>query len=165
MPRSRTDSLQVFRKSRAWQAGVLLKQLHLGLTAVVDERLQAAGLHLTRPQALALMLLVEHPGASNAEMARLGGVSPQTMHQTLARLERDGLATRRPHPRLKRVQAFEASARGADMVTRGSGVAQQAIEEVLRALRAGEQRDLVAMLERCAERLPAGHAAASSPSR
>lgn len=154
MATARGTRLQTFRKSRAYRAGSLLKRLHLGLTALVERRLHEAGLDLTRPQSIALMLLVEQPGASNAELARRTGVSPQTMHQTMARLERDGLVVRAPHPRLKRVQAFAATPRGAALVARGSEVAQAAIEEGLGGLRATEQRTLLELLERCVARLP-----------
>lgn len=148
------EDLASLRQSRGYRAGTLLKRLHLGLSALVDARLHAHGLHLTRPQALALMVLLEHPGASNAELARLNGVSPQTMHQTLARLERDRLVARSPHPRLKRVQAHVVTEEGAAMVGRGARLARAALDEALGALDAEEQAHLIALLERCADRLP-----------
>ena len=155
MPKHETPSLRAFRKSRAYRTGVLLKRLHLGLTALVEAGLHEAGMDLTRPQAIALMVLIEHPGASNAELARLNGVSPQTMHQTLLRLERNGLVTRAPHPRLRRVQALQATPAGVTLVTRGSAVALAAIESVLGGLRAAEQDALIALLQRCEAALPA----------
>src|SRR5690606_35150198 len=127
MPLQEAADLPAFRKSRAYRTGYLIKRLHLGLTAAVEKRLQEEGLDLTRQQGIALMVLVQHPGVSNAELARLNAVSPQTMHQAMLRLERDGLVTRAPHPRLKRVQALQATARGVDLVTRGSRVARSAI--------------------------------------
>ena len=151
MRRPKAAGLQAFRKSRAYRTGVLARRLHLGLSALVDRRLQEEGLDLTRPQALALMA---QPGASNAELARHNGVSPQTMHQIMLRLERDGLVARRPHPRLKRVQALEATPRALELVTRGSALARAAIEDALRGLRAAEQDQLIALLERCAAALP-----------
>lgn len=154
MPRNQAPTLLAFRKSRAYRVGGLLKRLHLELTAAVEARLQAEGLDLTRPQAVALMVLIEHPGASNAELARLNGVSPQTMHQTMLRLERDALVTRAPHPRLGRVQALEATPRGVALVTRGSVAARAAIEGVLGGLDAAEQDALIALLERCLPSLP-----------
>ena len=155
MPGRKTSSLQAFRKSRAYRTGVLARRLHLGLSAVVDRRLQEEGLDLTRPQALALMALVQHPGLSNAELARRNGVSPQTMHQILARLERDGLVSRSPHPTLKRVQALAATPVAVEVVTRGSVAARAAIEETLRALTPAEQDQLIDLLERCTAGLPA----------
>jgi DNA-binding MarR family transcriptional regulator len=154
MPSRDPQGLRTFRSSRAYRAGTLLRRLHLGLTEQVEAQLQAAGLQLTRPQAVALMLLAEHPGASNAELARLNGVSPQTMHQMMTRLERDALVVRAPHPRLRRVQAFQATPRGVDLVLRGSRVARAAIEDSLRTLRAADQDALIGLLERWASSLP-----------
>lgn len=143
-----TSALHAFRQSRAYRIGTLLRRLHLGLTVVVERRLHEAGLTLTRPQGLALLLLAEHPGASNAELARLLDVSPQTMHQTLLRLERDGLVTRRPHPCLKRVQAHDVTAHGLELMERGSAVAREAIEAAMGSLHRDEQEALVGLLER-----------------
>src|SRR5690606_29533131 len=97
---------------------------------------------------------VEQPGASNAEMARRNGVSPQTMHQIMLRLERDGLVRRSPHPRLKRVQALEATPEAVQLVARGSEVARAAIDAALRTLSTREQDQLIALLQRCAQALP-----------
>lgn len=149
-----SDGLRRFRSSRAYRMGSLLRQLHLDLTDHVEAHLQAAGLQLTRTQGLALMLLAEHPGASNAELARFNGVSPQTMHQVMARLERDSLVERTPHPRLGRVQAFAATARGLALLERGSAVARTALEDSLRGLRVADQEALIALLERWAASLP-----------
>ena len=154
MPDLETPGLHAFRTSRAYRVGPLLRRLHLGLTGVVERRLHEAGLTLTRPQGLALLRLAEHPGASIAELARLLGVSPQTMHQTLLRLERDGLVTRRPHPCLKRVQAHEVTARGLALMERGSVVAREAIEAAMGRLHREEQEALVVLLERSLAALP-----------
>ena len=114
------DTLHRLRDSLAYRMGLALKQLHVGLTAAIEERLRADGMDLTRPQAITLMLLAERPGVSNAELARLGGVSPQTMHQILLRLARDGLVTRTPHPTRIRMLSFAITAEGLDRVTRGA---------------------------------------------
>lgn len=151
-----SDGLRRFRSSRAYRLGSLLRQLHLDLTEQVEARLDAAGVQFTRTQGLALMLLAEHPGASNAELARFNGVSPQTMHQVMARLERDGLVKRTPHPRLGRVQAFAATARGMALLERGSAVAHDALEDSLRGLRVADQEALAALLERWRASLPPG---------
>lgn len=143
-----TPGLRAFRQSRAYRVGSLLKRLHLGLTALVEKQLHEAGLTLTRPQGLALLMLAEHPGASNAELARLLGVSPQTMHQVLVRLERDGLVTRGPHPQLKRVQAHAVTGHGMALMERGSVVAREAIEAAMAGLALAEQEVLIGLLER-----------------
>jgi DNA-binding MarR family transcriptional regulator len=161
-PGKSSTSLEAFRSSRAYRMGTLVKRLHLGLTERVEARLAAEGLQLTRPQAVALMVLAEHPGISNAELARFNGVSPQTMHPILARLERDRLVTRAPHPRLRRVQAYLATPRGVELVTLGASVARAAIESTMRRLRVSEQEQLIALLERC---IPGGAPGPRGPGR
>lgn len=148
------DTLHRLRDSLAYRTGLALKQLHVGLTAAIEERLRADGMDLTRPQALALMLLAERPGVSNAELARLGAVSPQTMHQILLRLARDGLVTRAPHPTRVRMLSFAITAEGLDRVTRGAALAQTVIESALERLQPAEQAQLVALLTRCVAGLP-----------
>lgn len=148
------DTLHRLRDSLAYRMGLALKQLHVGLTAAIEERLRADGMDLTRPQAITLMLLAERPGVSNAELARLGGVSPQTMHQILLRLARDGLVTRTPHPTRIRMLSFAITAEGLDRVTRGAALAQTVIEGALERLQPAEQTQLVALLTRCVAGLP-----------
>lgn len=154
MPDPDTSPMRAFRKSRGYRASALVKRLHVGLTVLMEERLREDGIQLSRPQALVLMHLLEHPGASNAELARMSGVSPQTMHQILLRLGRDGLVDRAPHPWLRRVMCFHATDEGRRLVMRGGEVARDAIKRTLGGLSAAEQDQLVALLERCVARLP-----------
>ncbi|MGY1519610.1 MarR family winged helix-turn-helix transcriptional regulator [Luteimonas sp. A482] len=154
MPNKKLSPLQAFRNSRGYRASSLLKRLHVGLTVMMEERLRGHGIVLTRPQALALMHLSECPGASNAELARMSAVSPQTMHQILLRLGRDELVTRAPHPWLGRVMSFRITEEGRELVTRGGLVAQGVIDGALGVLSPAEQDQLVAMLERCVATLP-----------
>lgn len=146
--------LEAFRNSPAYRTTSLLKRLHMGLTVVMEESLRTHGIELSRPQALVLMHLLEHPGASNADLARMSAVSPQTMHKILLRLARDGLVTRAPHPWLGRVMSFRITDAGRDLVTHGARVAQGVIDGALGGLSPAEQEQLVGLLERCVARLP-----------
>ena len=154
MTQNEASPLRAFRNSTGYRATSLLKRLHLGLTVMMEERLREHGIELSRPQALVLMHLLEHPGASNAELARMSAVSPQTMHQIMLRLDRDGLVTRTPHPWLRRVMSFRITDRGQELVMRGADVAQAVIDGALAPLSAREQAQLVSLLERCAATVP-----------
>ena len=149
-----TSPLQAFRNSPAYRTTALLKRLHMGLTVVMEETLRERGIELSRPQALVLMHLLEHPGTSNADLARMSAVSPQTMHQILLRLGRDGLVTRTPHPWLGRVMSFRITERGTELVMRGAEVAQGVIDGALGVLSPAEQEQLVELLQRCVATLP-----------
>ncbi len=138
--------------------GTRLERLHVGLTGLIEERARQAGMELTRPQAWTLLLLTEHPGASNAELARLSGVSPQTMHPLLLRLDRDGLVTRTPHPTRGRMQSFHITAEGLARVTRGVALAERVIDSALAPLEPEEQELLITLLARCVAGLPGGDA-------
>ena len=146
--------LEAFRNSPAYRTTSLLKRLHMGLTVVMEESLRTHGIELSRPQALVLMHLLEHPGASNADLARMSAVSPQTMHKILLRLARDGLVTRTPHPWLGRVMSFRITERGTELVMRGADVAQGVIDGALGVLSPAEQEQLVELLQRCVGTLP-----------
>ncbi len=156
MDTSPPPALQAFRQSRAYRLGWLLKQLHVAITSAFEEQLRAAGIELTRPQTITLMALAEHPGASNAELARVTSVSPQTMHQILQRLERDGLLARSPQPQRGRVRQVAISERGLALMARGMAQAQQAIEAALAGLDPAEQDQLIGLLQRCVPVVPAG---------
>lgn|SRR5690606_4558521 len=154
MADSDASPLQAFRNSPGYRTTSLLKRLHMGLTLVMEDSLREHGIELSRPQALVLMHLLEHPGASNAELARMSSVSPQTMHKILLRLERDGLVTRTPHPWLGRVMSFHVTDRGRELVMRGGQVAQGVIDSALGVLSPAEQGQLVELLGRCVATLP-----------
>ncbi|WP_374012015.1 MarR family winged helix-turn-helix transcriptional regulator [Pseudoxanthomonas koreensis] len=154
MTKKNASPLHAFRNSDAYRATSLVKRLHLGLTALIEERLREHGIELSRPQALVLMHLLEHPGSSNADLARMSGVSPQTMHQILLRLGRCRLVTREPHPWLGRVMSFRITATGRDLVMRGAEVAQEVIDGALGVLSPAEQEQLADLLGHCVATLP-----------
>lgn len=52
----------------------------------------------TVPQYAVLVLLDEEPGLSNAELARRAFLTPQSIHETLRKLEAKQWVSRRPHP-------------------------------------------------------------------
>lgn len=149
MKDQRIGALAHLRGSQAHHLGMLLKNVHMALTAAIEERLSTQGIDITRPQALTLLVLAEHPGASNADLARLTSVSPQTMHQILLRLERDGLVTKKPHPYLGRVLTVDISKKGLDLVARGGAVAKEVLEGVTSDLSTAERDLLIRLLERC----------------
>lgn len=142
-------TLTAFRESLTYRVGSLIKTVHVQLNQAIEERLRGEGIELTRPQAFALMKLIEEPGASSAELARMTGVSAQTMHQIVLRLERDGLVSRKPHPAQGRVLVVEITPKGLDLVERGVRVAHEAIQETVGRLSAAKQDQLVSLLERC----------------
>ena len=73
-----------------------------------------ADLGVTPTQCAVLAVVVATPGLSNAEVARIERLTPQTTSLVLANLERKGLVARRPHEthgRILRAEATEAGSR------------------------------------------------------
>ncbi len=73
-----------------------------------------AGRKITPTQFAVLAIIAETPGLSNAEIARIERLTPQTTSLVIANLERKRWVTRRAHEthgRIQRAQATEAGLR------------------------------------------------------
>ena len=89
--------------------GYALKRAQHALRIAMDEALRP--LSLTTPQYSVMSALEVEPGLSNARLARIAFVTPQTMHGLLILLERDNLVIRDPDPshgRILRTRLTEA---------------------------------------------------------
>ncbi len=91
------------------------------------------------PQYLCMRILSQHPGRSNAELARDFNVSPQAMNMVLRGLEERGLVTRPASVSSGRSLPAQLTREGRELLTRtDSGV--RAAERKLMAKLTGEQR-------------------------
>ncbi|SDI84687.1 MarR family winged helix-turn-helix transcriptional regulator [Paraburkholderia phenazinium] len=68
-----------------------------------------ADLGVTPPQFMVLTMLVAYPGLSNADLARLAMLTPQTVSVIVANLLRSGLIARRPHAVHGRIQHIDVT--------------------------------------------------------
>jgi DNA-binding MarR family transcriptional regulator len=75
--------------------GYLLRQADVAFRARMERAL--ADLGVTRPQYAVLTMVKAYPGLSNADLARLSLLTPQTMSTIVANLKRAGLLASRPH--------------------------------------------------------------------
>ena len=94
--------------------GYLLRQAANAQRRRMDQTL--AGLDLTQPQFVVLTMLKAYPGSSNADVARLAMLTPQTVHGIVEILKRQGLLGRQPHPVHGRIQNIELTAAGCDLL-------------------------------------------------
>lgn len=69
-------------------------------------------LAITPPQFSVMTMIYAYPGASNADIARLAILTPQTVSVIIANLEKAGLVMRRPHAIHGRIQHLELSDQG-----------------------------------------------------
>lgn len=131
--------------------GYLLKVVERLQRRAMDLALGKIG--LTTPQYAALSVLADHPGISNAELARRSFVTAQTMTDVLRALHRDGRVTRAPHPDHGRIIQYQLTVDGERLRALGD-VKVMAIErQMLSRFTADEQTALLDMLQRCADSL------------
>jgi DNA-binding MarR family transcriptional regulator len=133
------------------EVGYLVKRVQLALRTGLDSTL--ASQDLTTAQYAVLYHLAHSPGASNAELARLSFVTPQTMIRLVRGLERKQFLVRRPSPH----DPHTLEARLTKAGTRVLRIAQRQVDAVhdrmLGKLSRGECEQLTTWLTYLAERL------------
>jgi DNA-binding MarR family transcriptional regulator len=75
-----------------------------------------ADLRVTPPQFFVLTMLAGYPGISNADLARLTLLTPQTVSTIVANLERAGAIARQPHHYHGRIQQIDLSETGKSLL-------------------------------------------------
>ncbi|GAA3188173.1 MarR family winged helix-turn-helix transcriptional regulator [Nonomuraea roseoviolacea] len=115
---------------------------------VKDAAVRAAG--LTMAQYNVMILLTETPGITSAELARRCFVSPQSMNETVAKLEKAGLIERTPHPLHRHVRETVVTPAGRILLDEADDRVLE-LERLLRDHIPREQqevlRDLLATIE------------------
>jgi DNA-binding MarR family transcriptional regulator len=111
---------------------------------------------LTVPQYTALSILRDRAGLSNAQLARRSYVTPQSMNEVIAALERDGLVARSPAANHGRVLEMTLTDAGQDVLARCDAAVTEMEDRMLADLDAGERAQLLAALKDCVHRLGAG---------
>ena len=112
-----------------------------------------AKLNLTAAQYAVLSLLEAEPGQSNALLARSAFVTPQTMQQILANLERDKLLARRPDRQNPSILRARLTATGRRVIALAHAAVSPIEKQLLVSFAGIDPRLLVDRLSRCAEDL------------
>jgi DNA-binding MarR family transcriptional regulator len=92
--------------------GYLLRQAGTAYRARMERAL--ADIAITPPQFSVLTMVAAYPGISNADLARLSLLTPQTVSVIVNNLEKSGALLRKPHAIHGRIQQLEISAAGLD---------------------------------------------------
>jgi DNA-binding MarR family transcriptional regulator len=130
--------------------GFALKRLQQALRSRMDTALAVHG--LSTPQYAVLALLAEHPGISNAELARRSFVAAPTMLRLLDGLSQAGLVTRAaPTPEL-RTRGTVLTDAGQQRLTAASGEVQE-FEDLLVTQSGPATEIILTWLRDCAEHL------------
>lgn len=111
---------------------------------------------LTVPQYTALSILRDRAGLSNAQLARRSYVTPQSMNEVIAALEREGLVARSPAANHGRVLEMTLTRTGRAVLRRCDAAVTEMEDRMLADLDAGERADLLDALKDCVHRLGAG---------
>ncbi len=105
------------KRGEAGYLGYLLRQAANAQRRRMDRALAGAG--LTLPQFLVLTMIHAFPGCSNADIARLAMLTPQTVHAIITALGHRDLIARRPRPTHGRIVSLELTASGKALLAQG----------------------------------------------
>lgn len=89
-----------------------------------------ADLGVTQGQFAVLAIIVANPAVPNADIARIEGLTPQTVSVIVANLVRRGVVLRTPHAVHGRIQQLEATAAGVELF----GMCKERAEKLSRRL-------------------------------
>lgn len=131
--------------------GYLLRQASVAHHAKVDQVLKEFG--VTLPQYSVLAFLDLYPGISNADLARLTLLTPQTLSVIVANLEKAGAISRSPHPVHGRIQCIELTEKGRDLHTHCTKKVLQIQEQLASDLSPEEEKVVRRWLVRVAATL------------
>jgi DNA-binding MarR family transcriptional regulator len=124
--------------------GYLLHQAMSTLRPEVAAALTPLGLSL--PEFVCMRMLSMSPGASSAELARLGNVSPQAMNTVLHRLENAQLVTRPASVASGRALPASLTSDGRSLLKSAESAVREADARVLAKLSLPQRRDFKRML-------------------
>src|SRR6202012_3839152 len=98
------------KRGEAGYFGYLLRQA----AGAYRYRMEAAlsDLGVTQAQFAVMTLLRAYPGLSNADLARVALLTPQTLSVIVANLEKAGIIARRPHAVHERIRHIELTKNG-----------------------------------------------------
>lgn len=118
--------------------GYLLRQAAAANRLKLERAL--ADIEVTPPQFLVLTMLAAYPGASNAELARLTLLTPQTVNVIVANLARAGALSRRPHEVHGRILEIELTDKGKKLLSASRERAHAIERDLARGLTTEEQK-------------------------
>ncbi|TSE00208.1 MarR family transcriptional regulator [Mesorhizobium intechi] len=118
--------------------GYLLRQAAGAHRLRMDRALGDLG--VTQPQFATLTMLAAYPGVSNADLARLALLTPQTLSVIVANLQRAGSLVRKPHAVHGRIQHIDLSDSGRALLKKCRERVQAIENELTQGLSEAEER-------------------------
>ncbi|MFZ6861895.1 MarR family winged helix-turn-helix transcriptional regulator [Undibacterium sp. Ji67W] len=108
--------------------GYLLRQATTAYRARMEKAL--AKLDITPPQFSVLTMIAAYEGVSNADLARLSLLTPQTVSVIVNNLEKSGAITRRAHAIHGRIQQLQITTSGQETLAQCKSCVQQVEKEL-----------------------------------
>lgn len=105
------------KRGESGYLGYLLRQAANAQRRRMHQALLEVG--LTHPRFLVLTMIRAYPGCSNADVARLAMLTPQTVHAIITTLLRRDLIARQPDPLHGRILNIELTNAGRELLGRG----------------------------------------------
>jgi DNA-binding MarR family transcriptional regulator len=102
-----------------------------------------------------LNVLAARDGAIQQELSADMGIDPSTMVSLIDELEKQGLASRRRHPKDRRAWEISITPQGRDTLEHARSLALRVEDDVLSGLSATERRRLITLLKRALDNAPA----------
>jgi DNA-binding MarR family transcriptional regulator len=135
-------------------AGYLVKRVQQSLRRTCDAALRPSSLSMA--QYAAMRALADHPEASASELARLCFVTRQSLQDLLAGLRSAGFVRDAKVPMKGRARSLELTPAGATRLAAAHDAVMSVDETMLDGISASAQRQLAALLARCAANLENG---------
>lgn len=120
--------------------GYLLRQAGVAFRTRMEQALAEAG--VTPPQFVVLTMVAAYPGLSNADLARLSLLTPQTISVIVGNLKKSRAVTSRPHAVHGRIQELDITEIGQQILDRGKPLVY-ALEQRLTADLPQQEQEIV----------------------
>jgi DNA-binding MarR family transcriptional regulator len=117
--------------------GYLLRQANVAVRGCIERDL--AELEVTHPQFVVLTMIAAYPGLSNADLARLSLLTPQTVSVIVSNLRGAGLVECQPHPVHGRIQQLDLTGVGREKLARCKQRVQVIEKQLSASLSADEE--------------------------
>lgn len=134
-------------------AGYLLRQAAQAHRSYVETCLTPTG--LTLPQFSVLTMLHAYPGCSNADLARLSLLTPQTVSLIVSNLQKAGTIQREKHATHGRIQQIALTEHGLTLLQAARAQVMQAEQQMMAGFSDDEQSTVRRWLSQVALRLSA----------
>lgn len=104
------------QRGESGHLGYLLRQAGTAFRTLMDRAL--ADLEVTPPQFTVLTMVAAYPGLSNADLARLSLLTPQTVSVIVGNLKKAGALADRPHAQHGRIRPLDLTEAGTALLAR-----------------------------------------------